>query len=113
MGRALGLVLFAIVVTGCGSGMDDPAPVSPAQACQNFVDARCNKEAECAVPTDRARVLEDCQFVFKINIDCSEVQGLGPTYSACLADTNALSCASYDPQNGLPSPSSCKGILLK
>jgi hypothetical protein len=111
MGRALDMVLaVAISITGCGGG-DDGHTLTPAEACQNFVDTRCNKEAECVVPTDRARTREDCEFGFFVQVDCSTVRGIGPTYSLCLRDTAQLSCVSYTPDLGLPFPDSCQGIL--
>jgi hypothetical protein len=113
MGRALDMVLaVAISVMGCGSG-DDGHTLTPPEACQNFVDARCNKEAECAFPTDQARVREDCEFVFFVEFDCSTVRGIGPTYMMCLSETAQLSCGSNDPDGGLPFPDSCQGILLQ
>jgi hypothetical protein len=109
MGRALDMVLaVAISVTGCGSGDDGHTPTPP-EACQNFVDAVCNKEAECAVPTDRARTREDCEFVFRVQVDCSTVRGIGPTYGICLRDIEQIPCASFDPSNDLPD--SCHGIM--
>jgi hypothetical protein len=111
MGRVIDvvLVLVAIPLAGCGSGNDGPAPVTPPEACQNVVDALCNKEAECAVPTDRARTREDCEFFFWVQVDCSTVRGIGPTYAICLRDIAQISCASFDPNSG--PPDSCHGIM--
>jgi hypothetical protein len=91
-------------LTACG----DDEPVGPVQGCTDFVDAWCNKRAECSLPSDRGRVGEDCRFAIGLDVDCSKVKGLGPTYEACISSIVNLPCTSAE---GLALPQSCKGIL--
>ncbi len=107
------LVVAALCLAGCGSG-DPPAhsPTGP-EGCQLFMDAWCNKSADCVVSTERARTLEDCLFVNQLAIDCTEVRTLSASFDFCLQEVGRLSCAAYDPSTGFPAPSSCRGILLK
>ncbi len=120
MGRVANQVLVAVALSlgACGGGDDPPArattpPVSPPEGCQAFVDLYCDQIAECVVSTERARMFDDCEFAFQINFDCSEVQELGDNYSRCMRETRQLSCAAYDPEEGMPLPSSCQGIFVK
>jgi hypothetical protein len=115
MGRALDTMLMAVAISvaGCGGSDDEGHIQTAAERCQNFVDAYCTKEAECVYPTDRARTYDDCEFVFWVNFDCSAVRGVGPTYGLCLREISQISCASLDPESGLPLPSSCQGVVLK
>jgi hypothetical protein len=103
--------LLLILSTGLGAcGGDDP--LDPVQGCRDFIDVWCNKQIECAVPTDRTRVGEDCHFASDLNIDCSKVKGLGASYGVCLHDVQAVACGTDSGAQRLDNLSSCKGILL-
>src|SRR5438270_13781826 len=85
-------------------------PVDPVQGCRDFIDAWCNKLVECAVPTDRGRVAEDCHFASDLNIDCSKVKGLGASYGACMHEVQAVACGSDSGAQALKNLNSCKGF---
>jgi hypothetical protein len=96
-----------VVIAGCG---EDEAPLDPRQSCADFLDAWCNKNAECALPTERARVREDCGFVVELDVDCTKVQAVSANYSGCIDAILASTCTSPD---GIALPSLCRGVLLR
>ena len=104
-----GLLLALSVALGACGGED---PLAPVQGCRDFIDAWCNKLVECAVPTDRGRVAEDCHFASDLDIDCSKVKGLGASYGACMHDVQTVACGSDSGAQALKNLNSCKGILL-
>ena len=112
MGRvllALVIVCAAPIIAGCGGDDEAEDGRGPAQKCEDFLDAWCNKNAECALPTERARLREDCRFVVTLDIDCGEVRAVSASYSACIDAILAASCGS----DGVPLPSSCQRVLLR
>lgn len=108
-------VLLALLV-GCTAmlssacGEDDAPQADPEQRCRDFVDAWCNKNTECARPTDRARVKEDCRFFLGVDIDCREVKEVSASYSSCIQDITRTPCV---PPSAVPFPETCRGVLLR
>jgi hypothetical protein len=111
----MGKGVFWAVVVGCaasaisGCGGEDEAAPDPHRQCQDFLDAWCNKNAECALPSERARVREDCEFVVELDIDCGQVKSVGPNYSMCIESISTSTCKSI----GIDLPGWCQGILLR
>lgn len=98
----------AALLIRCGSGDDSP-PV-PAQRCEEFLQIWCDKIAQCAAPSDRARALEDCRFVVDLDIHCELVKNIGATYSDCINDIRASQCLAT---GGIEFPGMCTGILIR
>jgi hypothetical protein len=98
---------WSTTITGCG---DDEEPPDPRQQCQSFLNAWCNKNASCAPPTDRARVLEDCWFTIELDIQCENITAIGVTYPDCM---NGVSSAACLPEGGVEFPGLCTGILIR
>jgi hypothetical protein len=96
------------LVSACGG--DDNAPPNPPQQCRDFLDAWCNKSAECELPSERSRVREDCQFVISLDIDCADVRGVSATYSGCIDAVLAIKCVSGQP---VEFPDACRWVLLQ
>jgi hypothetical protein len=111
----MGRRVFLAVVVGCaahaisGCGAEEETPPDPRQQCQDFLDAWCNKNAECMPPSERARVREDCQFVVELDVDCGEVKSVGPSYSTCIESISTSTCKT----DGIDLPGWCRGVLLR
>ena len=97
----------AAALTGCGG--DDPPP-NPVQQCEDFVGAWCNKNAECSLPSERARVLEDCRFVVQLDVRCDIVKQVGVTYPDCIDDIKTSQCLA---EGGIEFPGLCTGVLIR
>ncbi|MET0594186.1 MAG: hypothetical protein ABW133_15905 [Polyangiaceae bacterium] len=101
------LLMWVSAVIGCGG--DDEGTDDPRVQCETFRDALCSRHSECMKPTDRARGLEDCLFVLKLDLDCGSVGRVTSAYGECLA---ALSNAKCEAAGGIQMPTSCQGILI-
>jgi hypothetical protein len=108
---------FALLVVGAiaaisGCGGDDPAepPRSPLQQCEDFLDAWCNQNAECELPSERARVREDCHFVVELEINCRAVRAISATYSDCI---DAIAASTCNASGAVELPMSCRGVLVR
>jgi hypothetical protein len=114
MGRvssSASLVFCAAACLGCGGGDEQPVELTPAAWCEQFMQAWCEKNAECVVPSERARQIEDCEFVWQLSVDCTQVRSLGVTHDLCLQSVSRLSCSSYSTTEGFALPSNCQGVL--
>lgn len=111
LGASFRVLTLAVFVGAAACSSEEP--LNPPQGCQDFIDAWCNKNAACRAASDRARYREDCEFATKLDVDCSQIEALGPTYDACMATIEQSTCAAYVEDKGLPFPGTCKGILVK
>jgi hypothetical protein len=112
MGRLVqwpGVAAVLLAMMACG---DDPqsSPSNPHQDCRDFIDAWCNKNAECVLPSERARTLEDCHFVVELDVDCNRVVEVSASYGACMNAIVQTSCGS---NGSVALPTTCRGVLLK
>lgn len=108
------LLLGASVgLSACG-GFDAEESASPPDLCRQFVQGYCAKTVECALPSDRSRVREDCDFSFEVNLSCDDVVAVMGSMPTCLQDVAAVDCSTVDPPgSGPPLPSSCKILVMR
>ena len=74
------------------------------------MEAWCNKNAACELPSERARALEDCRFVVDLEINCSNVNHIGVTYPECIERISTAQCL---PTGGIELPGLCNGVLIR
>ena len=69
---------------------------------------------ECALPSDRSRAREDCEFDFEVNLSCDDVVGVSGSMPTCLRDMASLSCTTVDPPGSWPAvPPACKILVIQ
>jgi hypothetical protein len=106
----------AVITIALGGGLGacgDEGAGSPSEQCQDFVAAYCSKMTECALPSDRSRASQDCDFDFKVNLDCGEVRAVAGSMQACIGSIMSIDCASVSPRGSFPQvPGTCK-ILVR
>jgi hypothetical protein len=85
---------------------------TPPEECRQLVGAYCSKMVECALPSDRSRAAEDCEFDFEVNLSCDDVIRIAGSMPTCLSDLSAIQCTTVDPPGSFPAlPSSCKILV--
>lgn len=101
----------SVALPACG-GPD--AGSSPPDECRQFVQGYCAKTVECALPSDRSRVREDCDFSFEVNLSCDDVVAVMGSMPTCLHDVAAVDCSTVDPPGSGPAlPPSCKILVMR
>lgn len=106
------LLLLPVVAGAVACGTDEGDRAPPEQ-CRDMVDTLCAKVAECSPSTDRAARGEECEFSFRIQLSCDAVRGTRDM-DKCLEAIDAVDCATYHPpEDDLPFPDACRGVLLK
>lgn len=108
-------VSFAIVgaLWGCGFDSAD-SPPSRADQCRDFVAGYCAKMTECALPSDRSRAKDDCDFNFEVYLSCDAVISVQGSMQKCLDALEAIDCASIVPAGGWPeTPQSCRILVTR
>jgi hypothetical protein len=105
------LVAGAVGLFACGS---DPQGDSAPGECRQFVQGYCAKMVECALPSDRSRAQEDCDFNFEVSLSCDDVVAVMGSMPNCLHDMAAIDCSTVDPRGSWPEvPASCKILVIR
>jgi hypothetical protein len=97
----------------CGSDADPELSKTPAEQCQDFVGAYCDKEAACAVATDHWRTIKDCEFSWQVSFPCDGVVNVHGSVSTCIAAIDSISCDAVERAHGITLPTSCKVFVVR
>jgi hypothetical protein len=108
-----------LAAVGCssGSGGSGGGGNAPAQ-CFQLLDQWCGKAADCGVQLgqlsagERGTAFDECQQQAQAVAGCSDAVAVGPSYSACIADIDAMSCSTFASQN-VSLPGTCQGVIEK
>ena len=98
-----------ILPESCGDELIIPEIQVPPRACEDLIEAQCNRQVECDSIT-----FDECKLVFLFLIedffgfDCSDISE-GPTLDECLEDLDDFDC---DLINDGFTPDSCTGVLV-
>jgi hypothetical protein len=110
-GSALAILTVGLAAA-CGSGdAEDSKP--PVEQCRDFIDAFCDKVAECAPSTDRWRNHKDCEFSWEVSsFACDDVVGIQGSVSECLDALDSIACDVVE-KSGIKTPDSCKVFVVE
>ena len=111
------LALLIGTVAACGGGDDGTdAPGS----CRATADALAARNADCAVESgfidsgQRQPFYDNFRAGITTTLDCSRMTKILGSPEACVSETNAMPCATFDrAAQFLPLPASCKGLYGK
>lgn len=110
--RVTALLGASVGVFACGGGSDGQGDAS--SQCRQFVQGYCAKMVECALPSDRSRAREDCDFDFEVNLSCDDVVAIMGSMPTCLHDMAAVDCSTVDPPGSFPdAPTSCRILVMR
>jgi hypothetical protein len=89
---------MAAVACSSSSG-DSGAASGPAQQCNDFASAYCNRAVDCldqagaAQESNRANDVSQCVTQAESSAQCSKAVGVGATYSTCMSELPNAPCA--------------------
>lgn len=96
-----------------GGAATGPVTGTPVEQCKVVLDTLCRRLVECdtgILPEDVESEKAICRQALGVGLPCERATEAGPSVSQCVADLNALSCASFlSGQSTLPG--SCSGTF--